>query len=418
MTYQDKLSEKAHYPVYRAMHASEILTSNQMDTDEIQVGDEFLVARAGSIRPAAGNIPNVLLKVTGVLEMLNARLERRPTSWVRAGRTVSKPSHLVPDDSIEQLVARYIEMATKHIFKKVDAFGKVIYFPSFESSPFVLDALLSALIEKLGTGNQILPEHIAGYEDLLFAFERDSFTGYRDSQVHLASRVRYLGPLRAREHSPGLSYSYSRDPLVPLGAKGEKMAEFLLREHSEKRYPRIDGTTGKMRLVDAVNHWLFELFDVGQRLTVENEGIYGPVARLGVTKFQHLGTGVSQLMPVLVLVLSADPGTTVILEQPELHLHPAWQQKLADFFVHMARTRRQIMVETQSEYMLTRIRRHLADGSLEPADASVVFASKGSLESHRILADGSLDAEWPEDFFDFTLDDTIALMNAVNPIED
>ena len=73
-----------------------------------------------------------------------------------------------------------------------------------------------------------------------------------------------------------------------------------------------------------------------------------------------VGVGVSQVLPVLLLCLLAEPGTLVILEQPELHLHPRLETLLADFLLACARAGRQLLVETHSAHLVNRLRYHIA----------------------------------------------------------
>lgn len=68
------------------------------------------------------------------------------------------------------------------------------------------------------------------------------------------------------------------------------------------------------------------------------------------------GFGYSQVLPILVQCLLAKPGSMLLIEQPELHLNPALQVRLADFFVAMIRAKKQIIIETHSEHIVNAIR--------------------------------------------------------------
>ena len=84
----------------------------------------------------------------------------------------------------------------------------------------------------------------------------------------------------------------------------------------------------------------------------------------------ELGVGFSQLAPIILLCLTSKPGTTILLEQPELHLHPKVQQKFADFIIEMTEINKlQIILETHSDHMLNRIRRRIAQAKLENNDS-------------------------------------------------
>ena len=97
----------------------------------------------------------------------------------------------------------------------------------------------------------------------------------------------------------------------------------------------------------------------------------------------ELGVGFSQLAPIILLCLTSAPGTTILLEQPELHLHPKVQQKFADFIVEMIeKNDLQIILETHSDHILNRIRRRVAQAKIEENDSSlfqkctILFAEK------------------------------------------
>jgi len=79
-----------------------------------------------------------------------------------------------------------------------------------------------------------------------------------------------------------------------------------------------------------------------------------------------VGFGVSQVLPVITLCYYAPRGSVVVLEQPEIHLHPSVQAGLADVFLHAAKTQGiQILVESHSEHLLRRLQRRVAEGTTE-----------------------------------------------------
>ena len=128
----------------------------------------------------------------------------------------------------------------------------------------------------------------------------------------------------------------------------------------------------------------------------------------GTTEFQDLtnvGVGVSQVLPIVVTCLLAAPGSTIIIEQPELHLHPAVQARLADFFVAMIMLQKQCVIETHSEHVIERIRFRIAqDRTNFIQDKTKIFffgKENGSTEVSEIAVNrfGSID-DWPRDFFD------------------
>ena len=228
------------------------------------------------------------------------------------------------------------------------------------------------------------------------------------SQRFFSDAVRYLGPLREAPHvlyDPGPSK-------LDLGVRGEYSAAVL---HAQARtrvmMPTADGQHETRRLNDAVDHWLRE-FELADRARSEDRGRMGiglSVTPQGLDREVDLtavGVGVSQILPVIVLCLLAAPGTLVILEQPELHLHPRLEQKLADFLVACARSGRQLVIETHSEHLVNRLRYQIAS---DPTDSThelirLVFAENHegvtSYREPEINPYGGIGNDWPAGFLD------------------
>jgi predicted ATPase len=164
-----------------------------------------------------------------------------------------------------------------------------------------------------------------------------------------------------------------------------------------------------MTLVSAVHYWLGEL-GIADRVRVRPSGriIEFDIVDIQTKKRRDLtsvGVGASQILPVVVLCLLAEPGDLVLLEQPELHLHPKPQQILGDFLLGIAQTGRQLIVETHSEYLVNRLRRRIVEQGLEEEQDLIrlLYAKRAkgatSFEELRPNKFGSFD-EWPEGFFD------------------
>lgn len=86
---------------------------------------------------------------------------------------------------------------------------------------------------------------------------------------------------------------------------------------------------------------------------------------------KDVGFGTSQVLPILTQCLAASSNQLVIIEQPELHLHPSAQAELADLFIEVAMSgKAQVLIETHSENILLRLRRRLAQTSAEIAEAA------------------------------------------------
>ena len=235
----------------------------------------------------------------------------------------------------------------------------------------------------------------------------------------LLARVRHLGPLR---DEPKIVYAgvRARD-LWDVGSRGEGAVSVLAEYGSEvidAPLPTLERGSIGLPLAEAVADWA-ERIGVASSFDLDRSSKFGTEFRLAASysaasrgrgeiqaNLRNVGIGVSQVLPILVLCLSVPPGSTVLLEQPELHLHPAVQSRLGDFFAACALSGRQLVVETHSEHLINRVRLLVARRHLDPAsDVAINFVERDALgaEVTRIGLDqsGQLD-RWPRGFFDET----------------
>ncbi|MEM9457185.1 MAG: DUF3696 domain-containing protein [Myxococcota bacterium] len=117
----------------------------------------------------------------------------------------------------------------------------------------------------------------------------------------------------------------------------------------------------------------------------------------------NVGFGVTYALPVLVSALSSSPGDILLLENPEAHLHPRGQRKLAEMLVGVALAGVQVFVETHSDHFLNGVRLAVAKRVILPKDITLYFFSSGPhgsiVTQPRMLPDGGIDP-WPSGFFD------------------
>jgi hypothetical protein len=270
------------------------------------------------------------------------------------------------------------------------------------------DALVEANVDWLD--EQVRDEPTTDLHGVLEQATFETHSLFRD--------VRYLGPLRAKPqvmYSPGIGQD-------DLGPEGEFAAAYL-HTHGSRHVvvPLPDGGFREMPLGEGLNLWLEEL-GLADRAAAKDRGRLGiglyvqPVGRAQSVDLTSVGVGVSQALPVILLCLLATPRSVVLIEQPELHLHPAMQLKLADFLLACSRTGRQIVIETHSEHVINRLRlRVAADESSETANiVRLLFAEQDKGETRYRVSDinevGGLDADWPKGFLDVAADESTRLL--------
>jgi predicted ATPase len=244
-----------------------------------------------------------------------------------------------------------------------------------------------------------------------------------------AESVKYLGPLRD-EPKPVYPLAGSTDPR-DVGFRGEHTAAVLhLHQRTSVSFVEAKafaqaGSPIRLRtatLAEAVLDWLVYM-GVGSQVDTEDLGKLGHQLKIsvGAEGLQHdltqVGVGVSQVLPILVLSLLAPQGSTLIFEQPELHLHPRVQTRLADFFVAMNASGKQCIVETHSEYLINRLRYLAAVSAGDEVAKSVMmyFVEKthGRSSYRRIeMNQFGVIEDWPSGFFDESEANAAAILRA------
>lgn len=120
-----------------------------------------------------------------------------------------------------------------------------------------------------------------------------------------------------------------------------------------------------------------------------------------------VGFGVSQVLPVLVALLVAEPGQLVYLEQPEMHLHPRAQAALAEILADAAKRGVRVVLETHSELLLLAVQSLVAEGKLSPDLVKLHWFTRGedgvTKVSSADLDEAGAFGDWPEDFGDVSL---------------
>lgn len=232
-----------------------------------------------------------------------------------------------------------------------------------------------------------------------------------------ATSVKYLGPLRDAP-KPLYPLAPSADP-YDIGLRGENTASVLEQHKSRRvryipsahfRSSSIERRTVTRTLEAAVVDWL-QYLGIASSVESKDMGKLGHELKVALANSEgkhdltHVGVGVSQVLPILVMCLLADADSTLVFEQPELHLHPKVQTLLGDFFLSMALCNKQCIVETHSEYLIDRLRFRIAaaEGNALTDQAKIYFVEKpGAASTFRDVKVNEYGAitDWPEGFFD------------------
>ena len=199
-----------------------------------------------------------------------------------------------------------------------------------------------------------------------------------------------------------------------LGVRGEYAWNYL-NDHQdellETNDPRCDDKA-RRRLLDVVDHWLQ---DVSPGAHLELEAVLAADAVIAGFTFDrpgdvatqrhratNVGFGLSYALPV-VLALLSPPGALCLIENPEAHLHPRGQTRLAELAVRAAVAGVQVFAETHSDHFLDGVRLAVRNGLIEPKSVAVHYFERPN--GRTVVSSPELDAEgrlsrWPAGFFD------------------
>ena len=131
-----------------------------------------------------------------------------------------------------------------------------------------------------------------------------------------------------------------------------------------------------------------------------------------------VGFGVSQTLPVIVALLTAQPGQIVYLEQPEIHLHPKAQKQMAKLLAEAAIRGVVVIVETHSSLLLRGIQTLVANDDLPMSLVKLHWFSRDEKTGATLVDSSGMDekgafGEWPEDFDDVALEAESEYLDAV-----
>ena len=223
--------------------------------------------------------------------------------------------------------------------------------------------------------------------------------------------------VNAERVGPQKLYPVSTDVLTrrgDFGESGEYAWDYLNRHQSDLLQaddPRcIEGR--ERPLLAIVDQWMQDVCP-GAHLQLEEVGAADALIagftfdRKGdVASRRHratnVGFGLSYALPVILALLS-NPSTLCLIENPEAHLHPRGQTKLAELAARASKAGVQVIAETHSDHFMDGVRIAVRDGLIEPEDAAFhYFERKGNqtvVTSPQIDSDGRL-SSWPIGFFD------------------
>ncbi|MCH8290329.1 DUF3696 domain-containing protein [Candidatus Poribacteria bacterium] len=240
------------------------------------------------------------------------------------------------------------------------------------------------------------------------------FSQLKKAFEELFSRIEYLGPLR---QYPQRRYTWQGEHPPGVGYQGQQAIPALLAGRVQLLTSK---SGGERRSIDErILDWL-QTMELIHSYTLqpvrdkEKDYEFCVKMRMGGPEVQmaDIGFGVSQILPVLILCYYVPEGSILILEQPEVHLHPKVQADLADVFIDVVKERNvQIILESHSEHLLRRLQQRIAEEQISADKTALYFCriEEGTSAIEQLDVDeyGNI-RNWPQGFFGDEMGDLAA----------
>ena len=210
--------------------------------------------------------------------------------------------------------------------------------------------------------------------------------------------LHYIGPLR---EYPQRYYPSIGETVSDVGFRGEYVAQ-LLNMISEKEFYKDFNKK--------ILYWLNQ-FEMAKSTFI---GTYSGIPEFISILFEEyytgnkvnisdMGFGTSQVIPIIMEGFLIPPDSLLIVEQPEIHLHPKAQSVLGDLFIQISKEGKTLIIETHSEHLFRRIQRRIAEGEISNSEVAFYYITMGTegsnLQVLEIEENGYI-KNIPDGFFD------------------
>lgn len=228
--------------------------------------------------------------------------------------------------------------------------------------------------------------------------------------ISLTDRLQRLSYLTAERLAPKDFHSLE-DPITSgvVGSRGENAISVLHKRQDDVIYHdlKLEGPATLPRQVELRMRQFFPGFELNLNPVPSVNGAILEFRTSNASRFHrplHAGFGLTQVLPIVVAALAASRLDILLIENPEVHLHPAGQALLGEFLGEVAGTGVQIVIETHSDHILNGIRRSVKSGKLMAEHTEIYFFKPRNEPGPQVFnpvldSEGNIDT-WPEGFFD------------------
>ena len=208
----------------------------------------------------------------------------------------------------------------------------------------------------------------------------------------------FIAPLR---QNPERTYLLKHN-VKNVGIAGENTPIILAQIKNKKTpniYPYLEVVSETVKYEDVINYWLNRFGIAAFNLQNKNGSVS---LKIGKQNISDVGFGVSQVLPIITQSILMKRGETLLIEQPEIHLHPKMALEMADFLISQAQNKINMIIETHSDHIVNRIIRRVMENQELKSLITIYFVGKDIDNTHyckKIEIDKYNGTEELEDFF-------------------
>ena len=212
--------------------------------------------------------------------------------------------------------------------------------------------------------------------------EHEKIEESSDSFIFNSNKFHYLSC-----HRIGVNDIYSKNMMdeKDFGIDGEYTLAYLLKNEGKNidKELLVEDSGITSSLLDQVNYWLYYI--VNMKLSINdikktnylqvkyNNNPSNASSEALFCRPVNVGSGISYLISIIIACLGSEEEAVLIIENPEIHLHPKAQSRLCDFLYFVSKAKRQIFVETHSDHIFNGLRAGVATSQIAGDDISVNF---------------------------------------------
>lgn len=223
-----------------------------------------------------------------------------------------------------------------------------------------------------------------------------------------------IEPFRYRPSRTELIANYKFNS---VGSNGKNIISAVIGMNQHKKEQTVQ------KVKRDVNKWLAE-FDLAQSVDAQElkNNQYSLIIKNKFTGIENnimdVGVGTSQLLPIIIESFLSPRKSVLVIEEPETHIHPNAQAKLADMFATcIEKDEKRFFIETHSMYFMQKIQILVAQGKLTPEDVGVYYFEQGQdgtrVSELTLASNGQFQQEFPKGFFDVAFELSKQFMDAM-----